>query len=130
MQAQGFPEREGIFPRVAFRWVEGDPSSLDALRSARLQDAHAIVIGGGAQKAAKEADAFTLTTITLAQVRRRFPRTWGFHRGLFRVSRACGGSRTRLSSVAAPPRPPRRPTRSRSPPSRSRRCAAGLARDT
>ncbi len=32
---------------------------------------HAIVIGGGTPKAAKEADAFTLTTITLAQVRGR-----------------------------------------------------------
>ena len=65
---QGFPERDGIFPRVNFAWIEGDPSSLDALQRARLQDANAVVIGGGGSGPAKEADAFTLTTITLAQV--------------------------------------------------------------
>ena len=46
--AQGFPERDGIFPRVGFRWVQGDPASMDALRRAGLERAHAVIIGDGA----------------------------------------------------------------------------------
>jgi hypothetical protein len=57
-----------MFPRVRFRWVEGDPSSLNALSKAELHKAHAVIIGGSGSGPAKEADAFTLTTITLAQV--------------------------------------------------------------
>lgn len=65
---QGFPEKNGIFPSVRVKWVEGDPSSLEALNRAELHRAHAVVIGGSGDGPAKEADALTLTTITLAQV--------------------------------------------------------------
>ena len=55
--------------RVKFQWVEGDPASVDALTKARLSQAQALIIGGSSTAQPKEADAFTLTTITLAQVR-------------------------------------------------------------
>lgn len=53
---------------MRLRWVEGDPSSLDALRAADLAAADSIVIGDSGDGPAKEADARTLTTIALAQV--------------------------------------------------------------
>ena len=49
--------------------MEGDPASVDALTKARLSQAQALIIGGSSTAQPKEADAFTLTTITLAQVR-------------------------------------------------------------
>lgn len=67
---QGFPEDSGLFAWVRLRWVEGDPSSLEALRSAELGSADSIVIGDSGEGPAKEADALTLTTIALAQVPR------------------------------------------------------------
>ena len=67
-RAQGFPEDSGLFAWVRLRWVEGDPSSLAALRSAELGSADSIVIGDSGEGPAKEADALTLTTIALAQV--------------------------------------------------------------
>ncbi len=53
---------------MRLRWVEGDPSSLDALRAAELAAADSLVIGDSGEGPAKEADARTLTTIALAQV--------------------------------------------------------------
>lgn len=53
---------------MRLHWVEGDPSSLEALRSADLGAADSIVIGDSGEGPAKEADALTLTTIALAQV--------------------------------------------------------------
>ncbi|CAL8463710.1 g3244 [Coccomyxa elongata] len=64
---KGFPEDSGLFAWVRLRWVEGDPSSLEALRSADLGAADSIVIGDSGEGPAKEADALTLTTIALAQ---------------------------------------------------------------
>ncbi|KAK9917305.1 hypothetical protein WJX75_002985 [Coccomyxa subellipsoidea] len=64
---KGFPEDSGLFAWVRLRWVEGDPSSLDALRAADLAAADSIVIGDSGDGPAKEADARTLTTIALAQ---------------------------------------------------------------
>ncbi|EIE27753.1 hypothetical protein COCSUDRAFT_55736 [Coccomyxa subellipsoidea C-169] len=63
----GFPEDSGLFAWVRLRWVEGDPSSLDALRAAELAAADSLVIGDSGEGPAKEADARTLTTIALAQ---------------------------------------------------------------
>ncbi len=64
---QMFKDREKMPRRVQFNWIEGDPASVDAMRNAGLEDAHALIIGGSTSASPKEADAYTLTTITLAQ---------------------------------------------------------------
>lgn len=64
-----FKDKDKIPRRVQFKWIEGDPASVDAMRSAGLELAHALIIGGSTSAAPKEADAYTLTTITLAQAR-------------------------------------------------------------
>ena len=65
--AQIFKDKDKLPRRVKFQWVEGDPASVDALTKARLSQAQALIIGGSSTAQPKEADAFTLTTITLAQ---------------------------------------------------------------
>ncbi len=65
-----FKDKDRIPRRVEFKWIEGDPASVDAMRKAGLEDAQALIIGGSTSAAPKEADAYTLTTITLAQARR------------------------------------------------------------
>lgn len=70
---QGFPEDSGLLAWVKMRWVEGDPSSLNALRAADLGAADSFVIGDSGEGPAKEADALMLTTIALAQVPRSPP---------------------------------------------------------
>ena len=66
--AQVFKDKDRLPRRVKFQWVEGDPASVDALAKAQLSQAQALIIGGSSTAQPKEADAFTLTTITLAQV--------------------------------------------------------------
>ena len=64
-----FKDKDKIPRRVQFKWIEGDPASVDAMRHAGLEEAHALIIGGSTSATPKEADAYTLTTITLAQAR-------------------------------------------------------------
>ncbi|CAK0785418.1 hypothetical protein CVIRNUC_008627 [Coccomyxa viridis] len=66
-QPEVFKDKDKLPRRVKFQWVEGDPASVDALTKARLSQAQALIIGGSSTAQPKEADAFTLTTITLAQ---------------------------------------------------------------
>ena len=65
---QMFKDKNRIPRRVQFKWIEGDPASVDAMRKAGLKEAHALIIGGNSTALPKEADAYMLTTITLAQV--------------------------------------------------------------
>ena len=65
-----FKDKEKLPRRVHFKWVGGDPASVDAMRKAGLEKAQALIIGGSSSAPPKEADAYTLTTITLAQARR------------------------------------------------------------
>ena len=66
---QVFKDKEKLPKRVQFKWIEGDPASVGALSKAGLAEAQALIIGGSSSAPPKEADAYTLTTITLAQVR-------------------------------------------------------------
>jgi hypothetical protein len=65
-----FKHKEKLPRRVHFKWFGGDPASVDAMRNAGLEKAQALIIGGSSSAPPKEADAYTLTTITLAQARR------------------------------------------------------------
>ncbi len=62
-----FKHKEKLPRRVQLKWVGGDPASVDAMRKAGLEKAQALIIGGSSTAPPKEADAYTLTTITLAQ---------------------------------------------------------------
>jgi len=64
---QMFKDKDKMPRRVDFKWIEGDPASVDAMRKAGLDEAQALIIGGSSSASPKEADAYTLTTITLAQ---------------------------------------------------------------